>query len=238
MGETIHRVTHAIIMAAGTGTRLQPVTLTTPKPLVKVQGVRMIETIIQGLREYSITTIYVVVGYLKEQFGFLEQKYPGLTLIENPFYDTCNNISSLFVAREHIGGAIILDGDQIVRNPEILEPTFTRSGYNCVWSERPTDEWVLTVTDSIVTGCSRVGAPQGWQLYSVSRWSEDDGLRLKGHIEVEFLEKKNTTIFWDDVALFCYPSEYTLGIREMKAGDIIEVDTFEELAELDTSYKG
>ncbi len=238
MSESIHTVTHAIIMAAGTGTRLQPVTLSTPKPLVKVNGNRMIETIIQGLRSHGITTIYVVVGYLKEQFGFLKKNYPGLSLIENPYYDRCNNISSLFVVREHIGGSIILDGDQIIQNSNALEPRFIRSGYNCVWRDEPTVEWVLEVTDSIVTGCSRVGAPGGWQLYSVSRWTKSDGLRLKRHVEIEFIEKKNTTIFWDDIALFRYPDEYRLGIKAMEADDVIEVDTLEELIKLDPSYKG
>ena len=56
-------------MAAGLGNRMRPVTLTTPKPLVKVNGVRMIDTVIQGLHENGITEIYIVVGYLKEQFS-------------------------------------------------------------------------------------------------------------------------------------------------------------------------
>ena len=94
----MNKAERAIIMAAGLGNRMRPVTLTTPKPLVKVNGVRMIDTVIQGLHENGITEIYIVVGYLKEQFYTLEQEYPGVTIIENPYYDTCNNISSLYVA--------------------------------------------------------------------------------------------------------------------------------------------
>ena len=110
----MNKAERAIIMAAGLGNRMRPVTLTTPKPLVKVNGVRMIDTVIQGLHENGITEIYIVVGYLKEQFYTLEQEYPGVTIIENPYYDTCNNISSLYVARDHIENAMILDGDQIL----------------------------------------------------------------------------------------------------------------------------
>ena len=233
----MYKVERAIIMAAGIGKRMQPVTLQTPKPLVKVQGVRMIDTVIRGLHQNGITEIYIVTGYLKEQFQILEKEYPGVKLIENPYYDSCNNISSLYMAREHIENVIILDGDQMIYNPDILRPDFERSGYNCIWTDEETEEWVLTVKDEVVTSCSRTGGEQGWQLYSISRWSKEDGEKLKKHLEVEFEEKKNTQIYWDDVAMFCYPQEYELGIMEMKSGDIVEIDNLEELAAIDKTYE-
>lgn len=233
----MHKVKRAIILAAGMGKRMNPVTLQTPKPLVKVNGVRMIDTAIRGLHHNGITEIYIVVGYLKEQFQELLEEYLGITLIENPFYADCNNISALYVAREHLENAIILDGDQIVQNEEVLKPMFTRSGYNSVWVENETDEWLQTVENDIVTSCSRNGGKNGWQLYSISRWTSEDGKKLKSHLEIEFEEKHQTQIYWDDIAMFCYPGEYELGIFKMQEGDVIEIDSLEELANVDKSYE-
>lgn len=232
----MHQVERAIIMAAGLGNRMHPLTLETPKPLIRVNGTRMIDTVIQALRENEITEIYVVVGHLKEQFQPLEEQYPGLKLIENPYYNTCNNISSLYVARDHIENAIILDGDQIIRNPAILSREFVRSGYNCIWTDENTEEWLLTVEDDLVTHCSRTGGKGGWQLFSVSRWTAEDGRKLKKHLEMEFTQKQNRQIYWDDVAMFCYPQEYRLGIRPMNREDMIEIDNLSELITVDSSY--
>lgn len=131
----MNKVRQAIIMAAGIGSRLRPITLHTPKPLVKVHGVRMIDTVLRGLLEQGIAEIYIVVGYRKERFAALKRDYPQIKLIENPYYAECNNISSLFAAREHLEDAMILDGDLIIRNPAVLSPVFERSGYNAIWTD-------------------------------------------------------------------------------------------------------
>ena len=88
----MNKVKRAVIVAAGIGQRMRPLTLTTPKPLISVNGTRMIDSVIAALHANGITEIHVVVGWLKEAFASLPEQYPGLTLIENPYFDSCNNI--------------------------------------------------------------------------------------------------------------------------------------------------
>ena len=231
-----HTVRRAIILAAGLGKRMRPLTLSVPKPLVRVRGVRMIDSVIAALRQNGIEEIVVVVGHLKEQFLPLRDEVPGLVLIENPWYASANNISSLFVARDYLQDCIILDGDQLIRNPAVLSPSFDRSGYNAVWCEGETREWLLSVKDGLVQSCSRTGGRHGWQLFSVSRWTAEDGRRLRAHLETEFLRKRNRDIYWDDLPLFCYPDSYALGIRPMGREDVLEIDSLRELAAFDPTY--
>lgn len=232
----MNRVKRAIIMAAGKGERMRPVTLKTPKPLVRVNGVRMIDTVIRALHENGITEIYIVVGYLAEQFMQLEIEYPGVKILQNPYYETSNNIASLFVAREHLHDVVILDGDILIYDSKVLTPEFSRSGYNAIYTKEKTKEWLLQVTDNVVTQCSRTGGKDGWILFSISRWNKEDGAKLKRHLEEQFIHCNNRQLFWDDVALFCYPQEYCLGIYPMDRECVIEIDTIEELAIVDKSY--
>lgn len=235
MVDTTNTVKRAIIMAAGIGKRMQPLTLSTPKPLVKVNGIRMIDSVVDALNKNGIKEIYVVAGYLKEQF-YEWAKDKDVSVIENPYYDVCNNISSLYVARNHLENCMILDGDQVINNPDVLSPYFKLSGYNAVWCEGHTNEWLMTEENGIVKSCSRTGGSHGWQLYSVSRWSQEDGRKLKNHLEQEF-ESGNRNIYWDDVAIFCHFKDYSLGIYEMNRNDIVEIDGLDELAAIDPSYE-
>lgn len=235
----MNTVKRAVILAAGEGRRLRPVTQSIPKPLIPVGGIRLIDTSIRALRANGIQEIYVVVGYMKERYIGLPEEYPGLTLIENPYYSTCNNISSAYVARAHLSNAFLLEADFLLRQPDILRPSFARSGYCAMRVSKPNPaEWMLTVDGGgKVTACATDGGGGTHQLFGVSMWSAEDGARLARHLEEAFIAQGRRDIYWDTLPLFAYAREYALGIREIGPKDVLEIDTLEELAAADGTYR-
>lgn len=87
-----------------------------------------------------------------------------------------------------------------------------------------------------IVSCSRSGGSKGWQLYSISRWTREDGRKLKEQLELEFEIRRNRQIYWDDVPMFCYFGEYELEIYPMNRQDVKEIDNIKELAAIDKNY--
>jgi len=240
MGMCDNVAKNAIIMAAGMGSRLSPLTKDTHKSLLVVNGRVIIETLIEALICNGVYEIFIVVGHLKEQFDYLARKYKNASIhtIFNPYYECCNNVSSLYVAREYLGDSIVTDGDLIIRNSEILYPHFDTSGYCSAWVESETDEWLQTIDENgYVLSCSRTGGRQGWQLYSISFWSLEHGQMLNRHLKEIFERKKVTDVYWDDVPMFYYSNEYQLKIRTINHDDLIEIDNLQELSAIDAKYQ-
>lgn len=227
------KIENAIIMAAGLGTRMRPLTYEMPKPLIPVHGKPMIESIIDGLHQNDINDITIVVGYLGEKLGYLSDKYQGIKLIENPYYNRYNNISSLYVARNELKNTIILDGDQLIPNTKILNRDFQYSGYAGSRVDGWTDEWIMHVdNNNVILSCDREGNDHGWRLYSLSKWTAKDSAMLKKYLVQGFSNGEYRDLYWDDIAMFEYFDKFTLTMMPINKGDIIEIDSVAQLKKI------
>ncbi len=229
-----YRVQRAILMAAGFGSRMVPITLNTPKPLVRVKGVRIIDTLLDALLAADITEIYVVRGYLAEQFDQLLYKYPMVKFIENPMYNEANNIVSVMCCGPLIKNSYIMEADLYVRNPKLIAKYQYRSNYLGIPMER-TDDHCMRVENGIVKGVG-VGGFNCHQTVGISYWTESDGARLVDHIKEVYLAPGGKERFWGSVPLVYHANDYVVGVRECTLDDIIEIDSFKELKELDPVY--
>ena len=180
-----YRVKRAVFIAAGFGTRLVPVTLNTPKPLVRVNGRRIIDSLIDACLAAGITEIYVVRGYLAEQFDQLLYKYPMIRFLENPAYNEANNISSALCARHLLSGAYVFEADLVLHNPRLIQPYQYASNFLAIPKER-TDDWCFTVRDGVITE-EKVGGLNCWQMVGISYWDEDDGRKLYEDIRATYM---------------------------------------------------
>lgn len=227
----------AIILAAGVGSRLAPVTLDRPKPLVRVNGVRIIDTIIDSLVEAEIEDITIVRGYKKECFDELLEKYPFLQFIDNELYETTNSISSARAALDKLrGGCYICEADLLVRNPEVIHKYHTSSDYLGSYVKE-TDDWCLEEKNGRAVNY-RKGNVNCFNCYGISFWTPEDCDKLRSDIESVWNEEGGRDVFYEFVPLVLRKDNYDVKIRECQKGDIVEIDSFHDLVVLDPGYKG
>ena len=224
---------NAIIMASGLGSRMRPLTETTPKPLIKVHGVPMIESVIGALEKAGVKEIYAVVGYLKEQFGYLMQKYPNVKLIENPDFLTVNNISSIYYAREVLlqGDTFICEADLFLKNQELPSKRLKDSCYFGKFVKGYSSDWVFdTDEEGYITRVGKVGVDR-YNMVGFSYFTAKDAKTLSEKIALSYGKEGYETLFWDDVVNQNL-SELRLKVAPVGEDDIYEIDTVEELNEI------
>jgi CTP:phosphocholine cytidylyltransferase-like protein len=230
-----YRARRAIFIAAGFGSRLVPITLNTPKPLVRVKGIRIIDTLLDAVCAAEIEEIVIVRGYLGEQFDQLRYKYPQIRFLENPLYNESNNISSVMVARYMLQNAYVFESDLLLHNPGLIRKYQYTSNYLGVPTER-TDDWCFETRSGVITRL-KVGGKNCHHMFGISFWNRQDGAKLADHIKQVYEMPGGKERYWDQVALECFIKDYAIEVRECSFDDIIEIDTFNELKKLDETYR-
>ena len=154
--------------------------------------------------------------------------------MSNPFYTTCNNISSVLLTREHLQNAYVLEADLVLYNPNLIQKYQYTSNFLGV-PVTSTDDWCFETKNHVVTKL-KVGGTDCHHVFGISYWTEEDGIRLYEDIKTVYEMPGGKERYWDQVALeYCQPN-YRVEVRECSFEDIVEVDSFSDLKKLDHSY--
>ena len=218
---------NAIILAAGMGTRLRPLTVDKPKCMVEVNGTPMVEQQIKFLREFGVNDITLVSGYKAESLDFLREKY-GVDIVFNDKFDVCNNIYSMYLVRDRLKDTFVLEGD-VYMHKNCLSAK-SHSTYFSKWNENYKREWGLKVDENNKLLDIVPGDGCGYIMSGISYWTAEDAAKIVKRMEAIIESEDYTDLFWDNVVLDIHQE---LDIYVQRVDDIYEIDTVEELREVE-----
>ena len=220
----------AILLAAGMGTRLRPLTLETPKPLIKINGESIIERQIKYLKEIGINEIIVVTGYLKEKFNFLKDKY-GVKIIQNDKYDVYNNIYTMYLVKDFLEDSYVIEGD-IYLNRNFLKKDIKESSYFSAPKYEYTDEWILRIDDKNNVIDIETGSENGqYIMCGVSYWNRSDANFIIEKLENCINEEEFTELFWDNIVKYNI-KDINIKIEKINSDDVYEIDSLNDLKKI------
>lgn len=219
---------NAIILAAGMGIRLRPLTNEIPKCLVKVNGTPMIERQIQYLHESGITDITLISGYKAEKLDYLKEKY-NVSIVFNEKYDICNNIYSMYKVLDKFSDTWVIEGD-VFMNKNCFDSTIDKSAYFCVYKENYKSEWGLISDDEGKLKEITIGNGSGCIMSGISYWTKTEAAYIVKQIKKLISNNDYTNLFWDNAVLDIYKN---LDINIKSIDNIYEIDTEVELIEVE-----
>lgn len=220
----------AILLAAGMGTRLRPITLETPKPLITVNGDTLIERQIKYLNEIGITDIVVVTGYLKDKFDFLKDKY-GVTLVHNDMFDKYNNIYTMYLVKDYLADSYVIEGDIYLAN-NFLKSDVKSSTYFTAPKEKFSNEWMLNFDSTNKLTSIEVGSESNrYIMNGVSYWSADDAEFIISKLEKYIESGDFKDLFWDNIIMDNL-DKLNIYIQKLESTDVFEIDSLEDLKNL------
>ena len=229
-----HKVDNAIIMAAGMATRFGAISLRCPKALLEVKGEILIERQIRQLIEAGVPKIIIVVGYMKEQFEYLQDKF-GVILVENPDYAIRNNHSSIYAAREYLKNSYICSADNyFLENPFCTQEN--ESFYASVYIAGKTNEWCIKTDEKDYIENVTMGGRDAWIMMGHVFWTAQFSEKFQEILERDYNKEVIKGKLWESVYLDNI-SELKLKIKKYGPSVIFEFDSLEDLKEFEKKWE-
>ena len=228
-----YKVKNAIIMAAGMSMRFVPLSYEKPKGLLTVRGEVLIERHIEQLLEAGIDDIVVVVGYKKELFFYLEEKY-GVRIVVNTEFASRNNNSTLMRVRDLLGNTYICTSD-IYYTKNVFKQYLWKACYAGEFAEGHTDEWCMTVDKSDRIVEVQVGGENEWYMSDQAYFDRAFADRFVEILEAEYDDPRTEGKLWEEV-FADHIDELDMELRRLESGTVIEFDTLESLKGFDPLF--
>ena len=226
-------VKNAIIMAAGTSSRFAPISFEKPKALVEVRGEVLIERQIKQLKDAGISSIYVVVGYMSNQFSYLSEKF-DVKLVYNSEFNTRNNNGSIWAVRDVLSDSFVCSADNyFTKNP--FECEVEESYYAAEYSEGRTAEWCMTEDSLGYIDSVTIGGENAWYMMGHTFWSADFSRKFLGILEKEYELPETKGKLWESIFMD-HLNDLKMRIRKYDRDIIFEFDSLDELRIFDESY--
>lgn len=226
---------NALILAAGKSSRFAPFTYEKPKGLFRVKGEILIERQIEQLKEANIDEIYIVVGYMKEKFFYLEKKY-NVKLIVNNEFGKKGNLYSMYVAREHLGNTYVCCADHyFMSNPFIENISENRSYRACAFQKGKFREFAVNVSDANVITDVKIGGENSMAMVGHAYMNEKFSTIFRTLMEKEINDFGVSSMFWEEF-YGKHIRELTFYMKEAQDNSILEFDSIEDLREFDSEF--
>ena len=228
-----YKVDNAVILAAGLSSRFAPISYEKPKGLLTVRGEVLIERQIEQLLETGINEIIVVVGYKKELFFYLEEKY-GVHIVVNPDFAARNNHSSLMRVREMLGNTYICVSDNYLATNPFRQYEW-KASYSAEYADGPTDEWCLQFNKkNRITGAT-IGGKDSWYMADHAYFDRTFSERFVEILEAEYDDPRTVDKLWETLFIE-HVDELDMEVRFHEPGEIYEFDSLDEMKDFDPLF--
>lgn len=228
-----YKVENAVIMAAGLSSRFAPISYEKPKGLLSVRGEVLIERQIKQLHAAGITDITVVVGYKKEFFFYLEDKF-GVTIVVNSEYAKRNNNSSLMAVREKLGNTYVCSSDDyFTQNP--FESYVYQAYYATEFRDGLTKEWCIQESAQGRIKGVTIGGADSWIMLGHVYFDRAFSEKFVEILEREYDAPSTADKLWEEIYID-HVKELFMVTRHYQQGVIFEFDSLDELQSFDPYF--